>query len=191
MNNINCKEAEGLLVDFADDDLSARETLLVKTHLAECADCRRKVEALKKTLNLTSVIWDDISCDNELLQIPSLKPSEKKYNVFVRAAIAAGFIIAAGLIAIAYNSSQQDGNVLSGPGQKIVTASPASSTRETLEEIKRQLDDCSSAARLLAAADLLNKRTSLKETALRQYEYIVEMYPDTAAAGVAKLKLKP
>jgi len=59
-----------------------------------------------------------------------------------------------------------------------------------LAEIEREITESGSAARLLAAADLLAKYPDAKTIVERQYRYIVETYPETPAAAKAKLRIE-
>jgi hypothetical protein len=57
-------------------------------------------------------------------------------------------------------------------------------------EIERRITESGSAARLLAAAELLAEYPDAQSIVKEQYRYIVETYPETAAAAEAKLKIQ-
>ncbi len=48
----NCNNAETLLPQFVDGELSARDAWQLEKHLANCRDCSLKVEQLKLTIDL-------------------------------------------------------------------------------------------------------------------------------------------
>ena len=54
----------------------------------------------------------------------------------------------------------------------------------------RSINESGSAARLLAATELLTEYPDAKAIVKEQYRYIVEIYPETAAAAKAKSKIK-
>ena len=54
-----CKNIEDMLVDYADGGLSRSDASKVAEHLARCEDCRTLLDGLRKSLELTGVIWAD------------------------------------------------------------------------------------------------------------------------------------
>lgn len=60
----------------------------------------------------------------------------------------------------------------------------------SLAEIERKIIDESTAAKLLAAADLLANKLNAETLVQKQYEYIVDRYPNTKAAETAKTKIQ-
>jgi len=57
-------------------------------------------------------------------------------------------------------------------------------------DIERRITESASAARLLAAAELLAEYPDAQSIVKEQYRYIVEAYPETAAAAEAKSKIQ-
>lgn len=57
-------------------------------------------------------------------------------------------------------------------------------------EIERKIMESGSAARLLAAAELLAEYPDAQLIVKQQYRYIVETYPETPAAAKAKSKIQ-
>ena len=49
---MTCRIAEGLLSEYIDDALSARDTLAVEKHLAECHGCTRLLNETRRTVGL-------------------------------------------------------------------------------------------------------------------------------------------
>jgi len=60
----------------------------------------------------------------------------------------------------------------------------------TFAEIERKITESGSAARLLAAAELLSENPKAEAIVKQQYRHIVDTYPETAAAAKAKLRIK-
>ncbi len=59
-----------------------------------------------------------------------------------------------------------------------------------LEQIARDIDQATMAAKLLAAADLMAKRSNAQALVQSQYRHIVDKYPRTRAAQNAKLLIQ-
>ena len=167
----SCEDISEMLVDYADGRLSAGESSEVAEHLTKCEDCRRTLEALQRSLELAGVIWEDGLAETEAIRIPVLRkttaPHWLKY-----AAIAAGILLIF-TVSVLWQ-------VLVGPPE----------SEPTFAEIERRISESGSAARLLAAAELLAEYPDAETIVRQQYRYIMETYPDTPAAGEAKLRIK-
>ena len=61
----SCTEVEVYLDDYVDNALSGDVLKAVETHLAECADCRAQVEALRDLLGQVHELPD---CSPDLLR---------------------------------------------------------------------------------------------------------------------------
>jgi len=167
----SCKEIERMLVDYADGRLSAGKSSKVAAHLAKCEDCRMTLEALQRSLELASVIWEDGLAETEAIRIPVPK-KVRKFLLTRYAAVAASILIVL-VSSIVWRTFLM-------PAKK----EPA------FAEIERRISESGSAARLLAAADLLAEYPDTENIIKRQYRYIVETYPQTPAAAKAKLRIK-
>ncbi len=167
----SCKEIEQMLVDYADGRLSASESSKVAAHLAKCEDCRRTLEALKKSLELAGVIWEDGLAETEAIRIPILE-KVRKVRWAKYAAVAASILLVVGIFGV--------WRALVRPTEE----------EPTFAEIERRISDSASATRLLAAADLLAKYPDSEAIAKRQYHYVVKTYPETPAAAEAKLRIE-
>ncbi len=167
----SCEDISEMLVDYADGQLSPGESSEVAEHLAKCEDCRRTLEALKRSLELAGVIWEDGLAETEAIRIPIPKKARKvRWPGY--AAIAASILLVV---------------TISGVWRALVRPTEK---ELTFAEIERRISDSASAARLLAAADLLVKYPDAKTIVERQYHYVVKKYPETAAAAEAELRIK-
>jgi anti-sigma factor RsiW len=167
----SCEDISEMLVDYADGQLSAGESSEVAAHLTRCEDCRRTLRALQRSLELAGVIWEDGLAETEAIRIPILRkttaPHWLKY-----AAVAAGILLVV---------------TISGIWRALVRPTEG---EPTFAEIERRITESYSAARLLAAADLLAKYPDTKAVANRQYHYLVKKYPETPAAAEAKSRIE-
>lgn len=167
----SCKDISEMLVDYADGRLSPGESSEVAAHLAKCEDCRRTLEALKRSLELAGAIWEDGLAETEAIRIPI--PKKVRKFRWPRYAVVAASILLIFTVSVLWH-------VLVGPPE----------SEPTFAEIERRISDSASATRLLAAADLLAKYPDSEAIVKRQYHYVVKKYPDTPAAAEAKLRIK-
>ncbi len=167
----SCKEIEQMLVDYSDGRLSPSESSEVAEHLEACERCRRMLNALQRSLELTGVIWADGLAETEAIRIPI--PQKARKLRWPRYAAAAAGIILLLTTSIVWHA-------LIRPAKNEIN----------FAEIERRIVESGSAARLLAAADLLAKYPDAKTIVERQYRYVVKTYPETPAAAEAKSKIQ-
>lgn len=166
----SCENFAELLVDYADDCLSAEQSSMVADHLSECDHCRTVLNGLHRSLELAEVIWEDnLSQTTETIRIPA--PARMRRRSWPRYAAAVILIVSAIFIT------------------SHITNRPAKS-EPTLAEMERRITEAGNAARLLAAADLLGGYSEAETIARQQYRRIAETYPDTSAASRAKLQIE-
>ena len=167
----SCQNISEMLVDYADGQLSPSESSEVAEHLAKCKDCRRTLEALQRSLELTEVIWEDGLAETEAIRIP-IPEKVRKFQWAKYAAVAAGILLVV---------------TISGVWRALVRPTEK---EPTFAEIEQKINESASAARLLSAVDLLAKYPDVESIVKRQYRHIVETYPETPAAAEAKLRIK-
>ena len=164
-----CDNFAELLVDYGDGLLPAEQSAKVADHLSECGHCRKLVDGLNRSLELAQVIWEDNLSQSETIRIPA--PARTSRRSWLRYAAAAILIVSAVSVT------------------SLIMNKPARS-EPTLAEIERRITEAGSAARLLAAADLLGGYSEAETIVKQQYRRIVETYPDTSAASKAKLQVE-
>ena len=167
----SCREIEEMLVDYADGQLSPGDSSEVTEHLAQCGACRKVLDALQKSLELAGVIWTDSLAETENIRTPTLHKA-RKLSWFGYAAIAASILIVV--------TTSTVWRAMVKPTEK----------EPSFAEIERQIMDEGTAAKLLAATDLLASKSHTNGRIKSQYEYIVDHYPNTKAADTAKAKIK-
>ena len=165
-----CENIEQMLVDYADGQLSPSKSSKVTEHLATCEHCRKMLNGLQKSLELAGVIWTDSLAETENVRIPATKT--RKIHWFRYAAIAASILVVATTSIVWHILVRPTGSEL------------------TFAEIERKIAESGSAARLLAAAELLSEYPKAETIVKQQYQHIIETYPETAAAAKAKLRIK-
>ena len=166
-----CENINKMLVDYADGELSTSDSSKVEEHLAKCEQCREMLKALQKSLELAEVICVDSFEETEGISI--LFPRKKKKVQWFRYAA-----VAAGILLIATTSLVW--HALVRPTEREIN----------FTEIERRINDSASAARLLAAVELLARYSEDKDLIKEQYRYIAETYPQTSEAAQARLKIK-
>ena len=163
MNRNPCPEMEEKLVDFADGVLSGDAAAEVREHLEQCGPCRTTVEALGQSLETAQAIWQDNLHDRH----GSLRPHRWHY------------VATAACVALAI------GGAFYWPGRHQPAPRPL-----MMADIESHIAASASAARMLAAIRTVETQTALRDVAKNQYRYIVDKYPDTAAAEPARRKLE-
>ncbi len=171
MSKQQCEQFDELLVDYADGVLEAEQAGKIAAHLQQCEQCRARIEALQRSLGLAQVIWQD-----------NLGQTGQKGRFCFKLALrsrswpcvaAAAVILFATAIVLHHNFP-----VSTAPEQL------------TIEQIEQRIMAEGSAARLLAAGDLLARKPSSQSLAKAQYKYILDYYPDTEAAAQARTKVQ-
>ena len=166
-----CEEIREILVDYADGQLSQSVSNKVAEHLGKCKNCRRMLDALQRSLELAEVVWEDGLAEINKIRAPT--PGKAPKIRWPRyAAVAAGILLVV-TTSILWRE-------LVKPAKKEIN----------FVEIERKITESGSAARLLAAAELLAEYSNNEDIVKAQYRYIVETYPETAAAAEAKSKIK-
>jgi predicted anti-sigma-YlaC factor YlaD len=167
----SCKEIEKLLVDYADGQLLPDASNEVAEHLAQCENCRKVLNALQQSLELSDIIWTDGLTEIENIRIP-IQRKIRTFSWRRYAAIAASILLAV-TTSIVWRA-------LVKPVEKA----------PSLAEIERSIVEEGTAAKLLTATDLLANKAYTKELIKSQYEYIVTHYPNTKAAATAKMRIQ-
>ena len=166
-----CEDIQDILVDYADGGLSPEQSNEVEAHMETCENCRKLLEALRKSLELANVVWQDNLKDTEALKIP-IRPKTVKIHWFRYAAVAASILLVVTTLRVRHGNNK------------------SRETELSFEEIERSIVESASAARLLAATDLVAEYPNAKEIVEQQYRYIAETYPQTPAAAKIKLKIQ-
>jgi anti-sigma factor RsiW len=166
----SCEDIEQMLVDYVDEQLSSSDSSMVAKHLTKCEECRKVLDALQKSLELAGVIWADAHSETENIRIPAAKTRKIRWPRYV--AIAASILVVA-TTSIVWR-----------------TLVRPKASELTFAEIERKIADSGSAARLLAAAELLSENPNAEVIVKQQYQHIVKTYPETTAATKAKMRIK-
>lgn len=166
----SCKDIEQMLVDYADGQLSLSDSSKVAEHLAICGNCRRLHGGLQKSLELAGVIWADSLTEIENIRIPAAKTRKISWPRY--AAIAASILLVATTSVVWRTHPRPRESEL------------------TFAEIERKISESGSAARLLAAAEMLSEDPKAQTIVKQQYQYIIETYPETSSAIKAKSKMQ-
>lgn len=167
----SCEMIEEMLVDYADGQLSPDESNNVAEHLEKCRHCRKILEALQKSLALAEVIWDDGLAETKDIRI--IIPGKIRNVPWTKYAAAAAGIILLLATSVVWRT-------LTKPVAKEIN----------FAEIERSITEAGTAARLLAATELLTEYPDAQTIVKDQYRYIAETYPETSAAEKAKLKIQ-
>jgi anti-sigma factor RsiW len=109
---MNCKNAQSLLSAYIDEELTGREMLELRTHLAECAECSEElkcVEAVRRLLGGSPVPEPSADFEDRLvssvLASTGSRSDAKKISLFTLTGIAAASMLGTMLL---LNSMKQE-----------------------------------------------------------------------------------
>jgi predicted anti-sigma-YlaC factor YlaD len=142
----------------------------VAEHLTKCEHCQRILEALQSSLELAEVVWEDGLAETKEIRAP-IHGKVRKIRWPRYAAIAAGILLVV-TTSIVWRASVK-------PAKKEIS----------FAEIEQKITEAGSAARLLAAAELLAEYTDDEAFVKQQYRHIIEIYPKTTAAAKARSRI--
>jgi predicted anti-sigma-YlaC factor YlaD len=168
----SCEDIQKILVDYADGQLAHEERTIVSRHLDNCENCRELLNALNKSLELSTIVWEENLGEIDSVPIAA-SPKIRKIHWFKYAAIAASILIL----------------VTTAVFWRSVNKPQERKTEMSFEEIERNIDDSASAARLLAAIELIADYPDYKEIVENQYRYVTQRYPEISTSEKLKLKI--
>ncbi len=181
MTQRSCAEVCDQLVDYADGELPNAESAEVAAHVAGCEHCRHQLAALKHSLALAQVIWNDNEADlATVAPQPPLRITRPHAAWRSRRRVAA----IAAAVALLATAGLYHRTVHQNPP---ATVQPSESP--TLRELELQIARAGVAMQLLTAADILAEQPGGEEFACERYRYVVASYPDTEAALQSKSRL--
>ncbi len=172
MNDAECETISESLVDYADGELPATESASVAQHLTTCAQCRTKLDALRRSLEAAHTIWAD--AESEL--IAAGRP--RRTDIAPRRS----WVRRAGLAAAALLLMIGGERVWRQQVAPTADPIPPPSGGLSLAEIEREIRLAALPVQMLAAADFLAEQPGGQEIACERYEYIAAAYPDSDAA---------
>jgi predicted anti-sigma-YlaC factor YlaD len=188
MSANRCEDIAATLVDYADEELSARESSAIADHLAQCAGCRARLKALRRSLELVRVVWADSEME-AVGAAPASSVAEKRRRVAWltrrRTALAAAVVallIAGGLLWHSVGPGLQTAPRIVDAPVTLPSTSTSATGGPTPSDIEEQITRVGIAAQLLAAADVLAAQRGGEDIACERYRYIVAAYPGSGAA---------
>jgi anti-sigma factor RsiW len=180
----SCAEVRDRLVDYADGELPDAESAEVAAHVADCEHCRRQLAALRQSLALAQVIWNDNEADLVTVapqQALRITHPHAAWRSRRRVAAVAAVAAAVALLAIV---GLYDRTVPQNPP---ATVQPSESL--AVRELELEIARAGIAMQLLTAADILAEQPGGEEFACERYRYVLATYPDTEAAVQSESRL--
>ena len=177
MNMKACEKFADKLVDYADGELSMAESPAVAEHVAVCPRCRETVAALRESMHLARVIWQEGESDLAGIQMPVLRSRVVRLR---RPAIAAAVILLVSAGALVWRQAAR-------PNRPDV---PDASAAMTTADIQVAVGRAGAAAGLVKAAEYLAEQPGGEEMARERLHYVVQTYPETQGAAQARARLR-
>jgi anti-sigma factor RsiW len=177
----SCAEARDQLVDYADGELPDTESAEVAAHVAGCEHCRRRLAALRQSLALAQVIWNDNEADLAAVApqpVLRITPPHAAWRSRRRVAAIAAAVALLAMIGLYHRTVHQN---------PPATVQP--SRLSTAHELALDIERAGVAMQLLAAADILAEQPGGEEFACERYRYVLATYPDTEAALQSESRL--
>ena len=176
MNEDECQQVRGVLVEYADGELPAAEMQQVGAHLAECSDCRELLTALRRSLELTKAVW----AESLPRQGPAVAVSDRRRVRRLKAvAVAAACVVLAAGAGLIWQGARPP-QTPDGPRTPIYSAA----------EIGAMIQREEASARLAASARILSDQPGGKQAAHDSYVYLARMYPETSAGRESRGKIE-
>lgn len=171
-----CESWSEQLVDYADGELDETQRAHVAAHLQACPDCRRRLEALRKSLALAQGVWSERAA--ELEQIPA-RATGRGIRTRRRAPWLAIAAAAAVLLVVLrpLQSPQPTAVVPSGVEQRSVA------------QIEQEIWEVGIASEMLLIGDMLAATPGGEPYAVNRFRFIIKSYDDTEAACEAQTRL--
>ena len=181
MKDATCRDVADKLVEYADGELPPDEAALVARHLADCRRCHAVVVALQRSLELAKAVWADVEVGGSEEQ-ESANPVWWRRDRVRRSLMAASIaIVFVGSIAWYVGTVTDDGS----------KAKPTFASRSiTLAEAEQEIMEVGISTRMLAVADYLAEHSVGRDIAAERYRYILQTYPETEAAQLARSRLQ-
>lgn len=134
---MNCYGLEQILSDYIDNTLSPTQRIEAEKHLAECKECRDKLECMKDVVNCVRNMPKICACNEFEARLLARIEKEKKqgrrpvmtvlqdYSRTISLVAAAILLVAASVFV--YSSLSVDGAVATAPTADVRAMTPASS----------------------------------------------------------------
>jgi len=167
MTKTSCEEFADRIIDYVDGELLEDEAQAVARHLDECERCRQTARALRRSLGLAKVIWEDnLAQPIAVSSVPHVQKLGRR-SFYVLAAAASILLTTGGVFFLALRPASQQAAL-------------------TFEEVQRQVARAGTAAQLLAATRIVAQCEGTESIVEQQYRYILSQYADTPAAESIK-----
>jgi anti-sigma factor RsiW len=172
-----CEAFADRLVEYADGELPEAEARSVGDHLKTCPRCQELVDAMNKSLGLTRAIWQDAESRPADAFRPVERLKARRRSLRWVGLAAAGLLLAIGI--------QLTWKQMHRPRPE----TPVVKLELTPEQAETLAARAGVSAQMLGAAEYLAEN-GVAELARERLMYLVDAYPETDAAAVARSRLK-
>ena len=167
------------LLEFADGDLSAADSLRAESHLAACPGCSREVAALKNSREMLSAYFATADSISPVAALSKRTNPQSGWNTAVLAL--ASIAATALLVSMIFFLAGEKGEVVRAvtPPAERPVASPVAEEPEE-EDVLAMISRETQIARLRMASEILAKEPGMTERHLALEKYLAEAYGVTA-----------
>ena len=179
MNDKPCSRIVGLLVDYADGELSAADHRRVAEHVAGCAGCRAELRLLQRSLELAQVEWRQAARrPSPPAPLPKGEGSFAAGRFHPRGRRVLAACVAASAVVVFWASiAWWPSRPKSGSQPEVAIAQPEASPPQALseEEIDAFISRQTRTARLAVAVKLLASQPGLEDYKTQAERYLAEV----------------
>lgn len=185
----SCASLAGLLVEYADGELSEPDARHVAAHLAECPDCRAELRRLERSLELARDVWQESAARAAASGPWPMRAGRRRVPA---AACLAVLLLIVGLWVFSRPQPrhQESGETVRQTA-RIPSPAPPVRPEDVDIEIAAFIAREGRSARLAAAARLLATQPGLERYRNQAESYLARAYRDTAAAAQATTRTPP
>jgi len=171
-----CEGWSEQLVDYADGELDQAEHVRVGAHLQACPACRRRLEALRKSLALAQGVWSERAA--ELEQIPARATGR---GIRTRRRVPWLAIAAAAAVLLVVLRPLQS--------PRPTPVVPPGTQQRSVAQVEQEIWEVGMAGEMLLVADMLAATPGGEPYAVNRLRFITENYADTRPAREAQIRL--
>jgi len=171
-----CESWSEQLVDYADGELDQTQRARVLAHLEACADCRRRLEALRRSLALAQGVWSERAAELDQIPVAATGRGIRTRRRVPWLAIAA----AAAVLLVVLRPLQSP---------RSTPVVPPGTQQRSFAQVEQEIWEVGMASEMLLVADMLAATPGGEPYAVNRLRFITENYDDTQPAREAQSRL--
>lgn len=180
--NSDCRQVRETLIDFADGELDQEARRPIAEHLARCADCRRQLVLLQRSLHVARDLWRQAEYEPGAADDSSVVPAWLG-RLGIAAALVALLLLVWTFGTWPFPPGRPDVRTSAERSESVQPqAIPAARSRSEsappgeMEDIDAYIQREARRARLAAATQMLSQHPDLNEYQRRAEQYVLKVF---------------